>query len=225
MMRVCALIPAFSEAETIAAVVSAAREYVETVVVIDDGSDDGTGQLATDAGAVCLRCDVNSGKGHALRKGLAHISRGGYTHVLFLDGDGQHRAEDIPTLLRAARETGADLVIGARQFDRSRMPMARYLSNTLGSRVASWLVGQPIHDSQCGFRIARLEKLTQLRLTARKYEFEMEVLIKMSRARCRLAHAPITMVYQQGEATSKMHLVRDTVRICFMSLFYRFLGQ
>lgn len=223
-MRICALIPAYNEAANIAGLVSGVRRHVETVVVIDDGSDDGTARLAAGAGAACLRCGTNEGKGNALRKGLAHISGDGYTHVLFLDGDGQHRPEDIPGLVRTARETGADLVIGTRPFDRGRMPTLRYYSNTIGSRVASRLIGQRIHDSQCGFRLARLDKLGQLKLTARKYEFEMEVLVKMCLAGCCLAHAPIAMVYEEGNS-SKMQPVRDTVRICFKSLAYRFLRR
>lgn len=222
-MKICALIPAFDEADNIAQVVNATQEYVETVVVIDDGSQDSTGELATDAGALCVRCETHQGKGYAMRKGISHIPPRGYTHVLFLDGDGQHRPEDIPKLIRAADETGAGMVIGTRQFDRQRMPTSRYLSNTIGSIVASWLVGKKITDSQCGFRLVRLDELRRLHLTAKKYEFEMEVLIKMSLLGSSLVCAPVSVVYEHGQARSKMQPVRDTVRICFASLFYRFL--
>jgi hypothetical protein len=84
------------------------------------------------------------------------------------------------------------------------------------------MVGCEIRDSQSGFRLLRLDKLGEMR--SRRYEFEMEVLIKMARAGCKIAHAPIHMVYDDSQARSKMNPVRDTVRICLWSVAYRFLG-
>jgi hypothetical protein len=103
------------------------------------------------------------------------------------------------------------------------MPRERFFSNTIGSRVTSLLVGVQIKDSQSGFRLIRMDKLRNLRLRARKYEIEMEILIKMSLAGCRIVHAPISMVYDNDKARSKMHPVRDTIRICVWSLLFRFL--
>ena len=223
-MRTCALIPAFNEVPYIANVVKGAQRFVEQVVVIDDGSDDGTGEVAQAAGATCLRSPKRCGKASALRIGIDYVrAAGNFTHVLTLDGDGQHVPEDIPGMLRVAEETGADLVIGARPFDRALMPRSRYYSNTIGSRIASSLVGREIRDSQSGFRLFRLEKLNGTKLRSRYYEFEMEVLIKMARSGCSIAHAPIQMVYD-SQARSKMKPVRDTTRVCLWSLAFRFLG-
>jgi glycosyltransferase involved in cell wall biosynthesis len=203
-------------------VVEGARRHVDAVVVIDDGSTDGTAEVARLAGSICLESSANCGKAAALRIGIAYARAQHFTHVITLDGDGQHLPEDIPALLRVAEESGADLVIGARPFLREDMPRARYYSNTIGSRLASAMVGCEIRDSQSGFRLLRLDKLGEMR--SRRYEFEMEVLIKMARSGCRIAHAPIHMVYDDGQARSKMNPVRDTVRICLWSVAYRFLG-
>jgi glycosyltransferase involved in cell wall biosynthesis len=223
-MRICALIPAFNEAPHIAKVVEGAREHVADVVVIDDGSSDGTADIARSAGATCLQLRRNCGKASALRAGIAFAREHNFTHVITLDGDGQHLPEDIPVLLRVAEETGADLVIGARSFDRAHMPRSRYFSNIIGSRLASALVGRKIRDSQCGFRLFRLDKLGDAKLRSRCYELEMEILIKMARSGCTIAHAPVRMIYGEGEARSKMKPVRDTVRVCLWSLAFRFLG-
>jgi glycosyltransferase involved in cell wall biosynthesis len=126
---------------------------VAEVIVIDDGSRDGTSDRASGAGAVCLRLDENQGKGAAVRRALPRVCSGDFTHVLFMDGDGQHRPEDVSSLVAQARASGADLVIGARALERARMPRSRHFSNTVGSRVASWLVGRPILGSQSGFRL------------------------------------------------------------------------
>jgi glycosyltransferase involved in cell wall biosynthesis len=223
-MKVCALIPAFNEASHIAHVIEGARKHVESVIVIDDGSSDGTAELAQNAGAFCIQSPSNCGKAAALRRGFSHARAQYFTHVITLDGDGQHLPQDIPVLLRIARETDADLIIGARSFDRALMPRARYYSNTIGSRWASALVGRKIEDSQSGFRLYRLDALNHAKLRSERYEFEMEVLIKMGRAGCTIAHAPIHMVYDNGQARSKMKPVRDTVSICLWSLAFRFLG-
>jgi glycosyltransferase involved in cell wall biosynthesis len=224
MMRICALIPAFDEAAHIAQVVEGARPYVELVIVIDDGSRDGTADLARKAGAFCIELPSNRGKATALRRGFTHARAQNFTHAITMDGDGQHLPQDIPVLMRAARETQADLVIGSRSFDRALMPRARYYSNTIGNRLTSALVGREIKDSQSGFRLFRLDSLDHIKLRSRRYEFEMEALIKLGRSGCTFAHAPIHMVYDKGQARSKMKPVRDTVRICLWSLAFRFLG-
>ena len=223
-MRTCVLIPAFNEAPHIADVVERSRQHVEEVVVIDDGSSDGTADIARSAGAICLQLPTNSGKASALRAGLAFARDQNFSHVITLDGDGQHLPEDIPVMLRVAEETEADLVIGARTFDRALMPGPRYYSNVIGSQLASALVGCEIRDSQSGFRLFRLDKLDADKLRSRCYELEMEILIKMVRSGCTIAHAPIRMVYDDGQARSKMKPVRDTVRVCLWSLAFRFLG-
>jgi glycosyltransferase involved in cell wall biosynthesis len=222
-MRICALVPAFNEASQIAKVVRGAIQHVDEVVVIDDGSDDGTAEAARAAGATCLRLPANRGKASALRTGIEFAASRGFTHVLTLDGDGQHRPEDIPVLVQTAVRTGADMVIGTRIFERHNMPRARFYSNTFGSRLASALVGREIRDSQSGFRLIRLDKLVSLELRSRFYEFEMEVLIKMARGGCSIEQAPIPAIYEDGRARSKMKPVRDTVRICIWSLAFRFL--
>jgi glycosyltransferase involved in cell wall biosynthesis len=223
-MRTCALIPAFNEAPYIAKVVEGARQYVEEVVVIDDGSTDGTAELARAAGATCLQLPRNCGKASALRAGIDFAREHNFPYLITLDGDGQHLPEDIPVMLRVAEETGADLVIGTRCFDRALMPRSRYFSNIVGSRLASALVGCKIRDSQSGFRLFRLDKLAGAKLRSRFYELEMEILIKMARSGCTIAHAPVRMIYDDGQARSKMKPVRDTVRVCLWSLAFRFLG-
>ncbi len=223
-MKICALIPAFNEAHHIARVVEGTKGYIETVVVIDDGSQDGTSQLAQAAGATCLQSQQNRGKSSALRMGIDFARANGFTHALTLDGDGQHLPQDIPAMLRVAEETQADIVIGARPFAIDRMPRARYYVNIIGSRLTSAILGCEVKDSQSGFRLFQLDKLSNIKLRSRRYEIEMEVLIKMTRSGCTIAHSPIQMVYFHDHAHSKLRLVRDTTRTFLWSFAYRFLG-
>jgi len=223
-MKICALIPAFNEAPYIARIVEETREHIETVVVIDDGSVDGTAQLAKAAGATCLGVPGNRGKSSALRMGINFALANGFTHVLTLDGDGQHLPQDIPAMLRVAEQTNADLVIGTRPFARELMPRSRYYSNTIGSRLASALIGCEIKDSQSGFRLFRIDRFSKIKLRSRRYEIEMEVLIKMAKSGCTIAHSPIRMVYFNDAAHAKLRPIRDTTRTCLWSLAFLFLG-
>jgi glycosyltransferase involved in cell wall biosynthesis len=231
--RVCALIPAFNEAGTVADVITGVRPYVDGVIVVDDGSTDDTASLAeaaADAGSgarvVVLRHPENLGKGHAVRTGLAQIlapatpSQPAFTHVLLIDGDMQHRPSDVPALIAAARATGADLVVGERVFDKTRMPSSRYYSNVIGSWALSGFIGSPVRDSQSGFRLIRTDALRGMTLTSTGYEVETEMLIKLAHRRVRMTGVPVELSYG---AKSKLRPVRDTTRTCFLAVYYRFL--
>ena len=222
-IRVAAVIPAFNEAAAIARVVAGIRGIVDQVIVVDDGSEDETAIRAAESGAVVLRHDRNGGKGHAVRTGLAKVLEGPYTHVLLLDGDMQHLPTEAATLITTAADSGADAVLGERRFFRENMPASRYHANRLGSVVLSWFIGVRLRDTQCGFRIFRLDSLRRLRLRATGYEIETEMLVKVRRRGGRLASVPITAVY--GNEQSKLRPVRDTTRTCFLAVYYRFLER
>jgi glycosyltransferase involved in cell wall biosynthesis len=219
-MKVAALIPAFNEAETIAEVVAGVRPHVDLVIVVDDGSGDGTSDLARRAGAEVLSHPQNRGKGHAVRTGLAEILTRDYSHVLMLDGDMQHRPDEAPRLLDAARATGAELVVGERQFRRDAMPASRYHANRIGSRALSGFMGVRLGDTQCGYRVFRTDVLRRMRLRATGYDIETEMLVKVGRLGGRIEHVPVTAVYG---VRSKLRPVRDTTRTCFRAVYYRFI--
>lgn len=219
-MTVCALIPAFNEAAGIAAVVTGVRAHVANVLVVDDGSTDGTGAAAAAAGADVIRHDTNQGKGSAVRAGLERVLAGPYTHVLLLDGDGQHDPADAPALLAAAA-TGADVVLGERPFSRATMPPSRYYTNTISSWVISTIfIGTRVGDAQSGYRLIACAALRAVRLSGRGYEIETEMLIKLVRSGARLVRVPIRLRYDG--AISKLRPIPDTTRTCFLAVRYRF---
>lgn len=217
--RPAALVPAYNESSTIAEVVAGVRPHVDLVLVVDDGSTDGTAGLAEAAGATVLRHTANQGKGHAVRSGLAAILSGDVTHVLLMDGDMQHLPDEAPRLLEAARSTGADLVVGERVFSRRAMPASRYYANRIGSRALSAFMGVRVADTQCGYRIFSTDIVRRMKLQATGYDIETEMLVKLGRLGGRMAHVPVSAVY--GGA-SKLRPVRDTTRTCFRALYYRY---
>jgi glycosyltransferase involved in cell wall biosynthesis len=222
-IRAAAIIPALNEAGTIAAVVEGVRPFVARVIVVDDGSGDETAERARAAGADVIVHETNRGKGHAVRAGLARAFESDVTHVLLLDGDLQHLPEEAAGLLAEAERTGADAVLGERKFERDRMPASRYHANRIGSRVLSWFVGLPVQDTQCGFRVFRVDALRPMRLTATGYEIETEMLVKIRRRGGRIACSPVSAVYTGQK--SKLRPLPDTTRTCFLAVYYRYLER
>lgn len=222
-MHVAALIPTFNEAHTIQEVIARLRGTVAHVLVVDDGSTDGTAELARHAGAEVREHRANRGKGEALRTGLAWLEGRDFSHVLMLDGDLQHLPEEAPLLLAAAERTGADLVLGERRFRRDSMPASRYHANRIGSRALSWFVGTRLPDTQCGFRVIRTEALRGVNLRGRGFEIETEMLVKLARRGAHVTSVPVTAVYDRQ--VSKLRPVRDTTRTCFLAVYYRFIER
>ena len=134
----CAVvIPCFNEGPTIAPLATAVRQYLPFVLVVDDGSTDGTSNLACGASAVVVSHQRNLGKGAALKTGLSLALKQGFEWAVTLDGDGQHAPEDLPGLLRCAEQTGALLVIGNRMDNAHAMPWLRRRVNRWMSRKLS----------------------------------------------------------------------------------------
>ena len=184
---------------------------------------DATADRAREAGAEVIRQAHNLGKGHAVRRGLARVFEGEGTHVLMIDADLQHVPAEAARLLEVAARSGADVVIGARQFRRAEMPASRYHTNRIGSRALSSFVGVPVSDTQCGFRVFRVDALRPIALSATGYEIETEMLIKVRRRGGRVESAPVTAVYNGRH--SKLRPIRDTTRTCFLAVYYRFIER
>jgi len=209
-MRIAALIPALNEAHNIGNVVRGVLPYVAGAVVVDDGSMDATGEVASAAGAIVLRHESNRGKGAALKTGFQYLMGQGYEGAVTIDADGQHDPAEIPLFVAAAQE-GFDMVIGNRMSNVSTMPFVRRFANHTSSFLISLFLGQMIRDSQNGFRYYKLSSVTALPLKASKYDLETEVIFKAARAGQRIGWVPTRTIYR-SEARSKFNSVTDTLR-------------
>jgi glycosyltransferase involved in cell wall biosynthesis len=207
----CAVvIPCLNEGLFVEDLVREVRRYLPTVIVVDDGSSDSTGLLAARGGAEVIRHDRPQGKGAALQSGLRQVRDRGYSWVMTLDGDGQHAPEDIPKFLRCAEAAGVQLVIGNRMDQPGQMPWLRRQVNRVMSRRLSKIAGQWLPDTQCGFRLLKLEPWAQLTFQTRHFEVESEVLLEFIAAGHQVAFVPIRVIYKAEQ--SKIHPVRDTLR-------------
>lgn len=205
-----AVIPCFNEAPFIEPIIAEVRGHLPHIIVLDDGSTDGTARKAKAAGAEVIRLGRNGGKGAALRAGWRHAHQLGFTWALTMDGDGQHAPEDIPKFFARAENNSAALVVGDRTGNSAAMPWLRRQVNRWMTRRLSALAGAELADSQCGFRLAHLEPLVRLPLSARRFEIESETLVAFLAAGLRVEFVPIRVIYQSGR--SSICPIRDSWR-------------
>lgn len=214
--RVSLIIPARDEAESVGWVIERAQAAVpdlHEIIVVDDGSIDGTGALAEAAGARVVRLEPNRGKGVALRAGVdAAVG----DVVAFIDADGQDDPAELPRILAPLNaDPTIDMVIGSR-FAGTLEDGSITRLNYLGNRSLTWLFnrlhGCAISDTQAGFRAVRRRALELGELKAVRYEIETELTLHVLRRGGRVIEAPVTRSARRGGVTGFM-VVRDGLRI------------
>jgi glycosyltransferase involved in cell wall biosynthesis len=221
---VAIVIPAHQERDRISSVLQGIPTVIPgiariTLLVVDDGSTDGTDQAARQAGATVIRHPVNLGAGAALRTGTAAAVRLGADIVVHMDADGQHPPEDLPRLV-APLLAGADAATGVRTFGR---PMPWLF--IMGNRFLSWLtrvlfaIENP--DTQCAYRAFWVRCWPTLEWDSRDYAFATEMLVRGQRGSVRWATVPIRTVYLDRYKGTGLG---DGVRIARKMLRWRILG-
>lgn len=218
--RGCAIIPAFKEAGRIGGVVRRVLDFLPDVIVVDDGSGDNTASEAEAAGAVVLRHEVNKGKGAALATGLAHAKSKGFAWVITLDADGQHDPADIPVFVEAYVRTGIPVLVGNRMSRTESMPRIRRWTNRYMSNLLSREMGQFVPDTQCGYRLYRIDVLPFLATRSTRFAAESESLLHVAARGLSIGAVPIKVIYLEGRE-SHINPFRDTLRFFAMLRDYR----
>ncbi len=179
--NVAVVIPALNESLRIREVVEGALAQSDLVIVVDDGSEDETAAIVARTPAVLLRHARRTGKGGALRDGFAEALRRGMAAVVTLDGDGQHRASDVPRLIAAANAHPRHVVNGARLHKRSTQPWYRRLGNDFGDWGIAWACGFRLVDSQSGQRLYPAPVLALEDVPGEGFVFEAQLLVSAAR--------------------------------------------
>lgn len=209
-MNICILIPAYNEVEAIGSLLSALNTKGFDVIVIDDGSTDGTGDAAAHLGAQVIRNTKNHGKGYSLQRGFDYIVSRSYDAVVVLDADGQHSPNDLKGFLDLYESDRPDIICGNRMRAPEGMPGLRFVTNKTMSKVISWVCGQKVLDTQCGYRLIRVDVLRRIQLSTTGFEIESEVLIKASKKGYRIASVDIQTIYSKEK--SHISPLFDTLR-------------
>lgn len=210
------VIPVFNETATIADIVERARLH-GPVLVVDDGSSDGSGEKAAAAGAEVIRHPRRRGKGPALRRGFAQGLRRGVHRVVTLDGDGQHDPDEIPRLLKAAVEEPRALVIGGRlggladPSDRV-IPAGRLAALTVAGFFINWLSGVAVVDTQSGFRVYPASLLSAVTPRRGGFVLETEVLLRAAAQGFTLREVPVTPIHFE-DRRSRFRPARDGIAV------------
>jgi len=215
-MKVGIVIPAYNAERTIKNVLLQVLKFAapDNVFVIDDGSSDRTYEIVEKLNVNVIRHQKNLGKGEALKSGFNELINLKFDAVLTMDSDGQHSPEKIPEFINIMENCQSDLVLGVRSLNFSNMPFDRVLSNKISSFIVSLACGRAIKDSQCGFRLIRIEKLGDLILTGKRYELESELIILAGIKGWNIDFCSIPVIYN-GSGSSINRTV-DTLRFCKM---------
>ena len=220
-MRVAVAIPAYNAAFAVGGVVRRALAAGYPVLVVDDGSGDGTAATARASGARVLAHPRNLGKGRALRSAFEELFGEGCDAVITLDADGQHPPEEIPKLIAAGRG-GADLVLGTRRHLFGAMSRVRRMSNTMSSWAISKVARADVGDTQTGFRLYARRLIEATGFPEPRFEAESAVLVRAARLGFAIATVPVRLDEADGRATSHYRPFVDSARIAGAVIRARF---
>lgn len=231
--EVCAVIPTYQNAKTLLKVVADVHRVVDTVFVVDDGSNDGTAALLDKATGnerpeKVLTHPKNCGKGAALKTGLTYARQQGFRYAVTMDADGQHRADDIPALLKAVEEEPDALAIGSRGLQHENMPAKSTFANRFSNFWFALQTLQRLPDTQSGLRIYPLRRLHGLRWMSARYEAELTLLVFSAWAGVKLLPVPVSVYYPpRDQRVTHFRPGRDFTRIsvlntllCFLMVVY-----
>ncbi|SKA21256.1 Glycosyl transferase family 2 [Trichlorobacter thiogenes] len=219
-MATCILIPAYNAATTLRAVVDECLAFAMPLVVVDDGSTDGTAQVLDGLPVTLLTHSMNQGKGAALKTGFDWAIQQQHDGVVTLDADGQHDPSAIPRLLAEVDKKGYDCLLASRHSQFEEMAGLRKVWNRFGVWCIRKRTGFEITDSQSGFRYYRSRLLQAVQLEKNGYDLEMELLVKGWKAGFKIGSLPVPARVADGRATSHYRPVQDTVNICMTFLRY-----
>jgi glycosyltransferase involved in cell wall biosynthesis len=199
-VRVLAGIAAYNEARYIGSIVLQARQYVDEVIVIDDGSTDNTAGVAALAGATVVRHAQNRGKGAAIQSILAEARKRNPDVLVLLDADAQHDPNEIPTLIKPISE-GSDLVIGSREAQEDKTPLYRRIGKNAISRSARFASKTNVYDSESGFRALSPKAINELELQANGFAVESEMITLAADKNLKITEVPISNIYTKDGST------------------------
>ena len=219
VLKACVIIPTYNNAATLAAVIEDVAQYSNHIIVVNDGSTDNTVDIVKQFAAVqFISYEKNVGKGWALRKAFAYAAEKGYKYGITIDSDGQHFAKDLPAFINKLEEEPNAVIIGARNMDQASVPGGSSFGNKVSNFWFKVETGITSPDTQSGFRLYPLEPMKKMRFITRKYEFEIEVLVRLAWKGVKVIAVPVTVYYApKEERISHFRPYKDFFRISVLN--------
>jgi glycosyltransferase involved in cell wall biosynthesis len=220
--RACILIPTYNNQATIAGVIGDVSAYCDDIIVVNDGSTDETASILQSFSLIKLiSFEKNFGKGLALRKGLAYATALGYKFAISIDSDGQHFARDLPQFLTRLETVQDAIIIGARNMDQESVPGKSSFGHKFSNFWFKVETGITSPDTQSGYRLYPLLLLKDIHFFTRKFEFEIEVLVRAAWKGVKIDSVPVTVYYAPKETrVSHFRPFQDFIRISILNTFF-----
>ena len=228
--RVCVMVPTYNNAGTVVDVVKGILQLTDDLIVVIDGCTDDTRERLDEAGLDIVRVDYaqNRGKGHALLAGFEKALAMDYDYAITIDADGQHLPEDIPVFLEALQKHPDSLIIGARNLHQVNMSSGSTFANKFSNFWFKVQTGIALSDTQTGYRLYPLRRLTGKRFITSRYEAELELLVFSAWANIPIHEVPVNVYYPpKEERVSHFRPFADFLRIsilntvlCFLAVVY-----
>lgn len=198
--RVVVAMPAYNEERYIGTLVLKARKYTDEVMVIDDGSTDGTAEISRLAGAKVISHSKNKGKGVAVQSILGEVKKKIPDVLVLLDADSQHNPDEIPRLIKPVLE-GYDLVIGSRKDTKKSIPFYRRIGQKILLHSTRILARNRISDSESGFRAFSRRAIAELKLSQKGFAIESEMIADAEEKGLKITEVPISVKYTKDGST------------------------
>jgi glycosyltransferase involved in cell wall biosynthesis len=224
-MGICVIVPTYNNHKTVARVIESVLEYSNDVIVVNDGATDDTQGILNQFGDRIYRIDYspNRGKGYALRMGFQKALDLGYHYAITIDSDGQHFANDIPKFIEVHRTHPDAVIMGARNLEAEGMPAKNGFANRFSNFWFRLQTGIYMPDTQTGFRLYPLNKIANINFFTTRFEFEIEVIVKLAWRDVPFVSVPIQVTYDLEERVSHFRPGPDFTRISFLNAWFTIL--
>jgi glycosyltransferase involved in cell wall biosynthesis len=225
-LKTCIILPTYNNDQTLEQVVRQTLEYSGDVIVVNDGSTDNTAEILKKFKTItAINLHKNRGKGYALRLGFHHALRQGFRYAITLDSDGQHFPDDLPKFLDKIEKEPDSVIIGARDMNHESVPGTSNFGHKFSIFWFKIETGQKVPDIQSGYRLYPLEKIDHMRVFGRKYEFEVEVLVKLAWKDVPITSVPIKVYYApKNERVSHFRKFHDFSRVSITNAILVFMA-
>ncbi|MCX6335214.1 MAG: DUF2062 domain-containing protein [Bacteroidia bacterium] len=219
-MRYCVIVPTYNNAKTLETVISDILKITKDIIIVNDGSNDNTTAILREFSYLnIISYSPNRGKGYAVRQGFGKAIALGYDYAITIDSDGQHYPSDIEVFLNKSKEVPDALIVGARNLNPEKLSGGSRFANRLSNFWYRFLTGIKLTDTQTGFRLYPLGLTREMKFFTRKYEFELEILVRAAWRRTKVISVPIRVYYPpREERISHFRPFRDFARISFLNI-------
>lgn len=225
-MKAAIIVPAFNEEATIKMVIDELKKQKiwglkKEIVVINDGSVDSTAKIAHRENATVISHVINRGLGAALSTGLKYVKKNKFDIAITFDADGQHKAKDLERLIKPILKNKADIVIGARQFNKEGMPIDRKIINTFANIITYILFNVLVSDSQSGLRAFSNKAIQLIEIRTNRMEVSSELLRQAKVKKLKVKEIPISAIYTNYSKIKGQKNI-NAINILMKMLIYKF---